>query len=343
MIKNNTEFIKLIKMLSILKDLFNPINWIKLFKNPKKIKVLYIRLFSYPGMNFKNIKSKILRNLYKRFLINFLNFIAKKNDNLNYFFFNTDNKINYLNFSLKEIIFKLDHNKDITASAFNAFQNYGIIIIENIISEIEREKIIKVFNDFNKKDVLNLSNDQKSSDVNVKLFNSDLKDFHELLMINKKITKRIFGKEIAAQGQFLIHESINLPESIFPGDNNLHMDRYLPNIKTIYFPYEIQENLSPFMYAMGSHKINNYYKEFYLNNDECVFDDRNNRSKNFLIEKIKVVVKKNSLVIACTNGFHGRLPFEQQGKRSTLFMTYPNFDLIDLFNYLKINKINKNK
>ena len=28
---------------------------------------------------------------------------------------------------------------------------------------------------------------------------------------------------------------INLPESIFPGDNNLHMDRYLPNIKTIYF------------------------------------------------------------------------------------------------------------
>ena len=329
-------------MLSILKDSLNPNNWIKLLQNPKKIKVLYTRLFSYPGMNFENVKIKILRNLYKKFLINFFNFFAKKNKNLNYFFYNNDFNKDNQNFSLSEVTFQLDDNNNISINAFDAFQNYGIIIIENIISENERQKIIKVFDDFDIKDTTRLSSNQKSSDVNVKLFNLGIENFYELSMINSQITKKIFGKKVDAQGQFLIHENINIPEIIFPGDNNLHMDRYLPNIKTIYFPYNVEENLSPFMYVVGSHKINDSYKEFYLNNDECVFDDRNERAKNLIKEKKKIVVNKNSLVLACTNGFHGRSPFEKKGKRLTLFMTYPNFDLIDLFNYSKINRLNRN-
>ena len=82
------------------------------------------------------------------------------------------------------------------------------------------------------------------------------------------------------------------------------------------------------------------YQNFYLNNDECIFDDRNPKFKNYINKQIKLTVKKNSLVIAATNGFHGRAPFKKQGKRLTLFMTYPSFDLIDLFNYSKINQIN---
>ncbi len=327
-------------MISLLKDIFNPINWFKLFKNPKKIRILYFRLFSYPGMNFKNIRIRILRNINKNFLVLFLNFLARKNKNLNYFFYSETAESQSNNFELKNITFQLDKNREIINTAYNALQNYGIIIIENILSEKERKKIIDVFNNFNQnKNVVNLSSNQKSIDVKVELFDTTIDEFKELNMFNKEITKRIFGRNVSAQGQFLIHESINIPETIFPGDNNLHMDRYLPNIKTIYFPYDINYDQSPFMYAPKSHKINHEYKKFYLNNDECIFDERNEKSKHLIKNKNKISVKKNSLVIACTNGFHGRSPFERHGKRFTLFMTYPNFDLFDLFNYFNLNRV----
>ena len=78
---------------------------------------------------------------------------------------------------------------------------------------------------------MNLSSNQKSIDVKVELFDTTIDEFKELNMFNKEITKRIFGRNVSAQGQFLIHESINIPEAIFPGDNNLHMDRYLLILK----------------------------------------------------------------------------------------------------------------
>ena len=64
-------------MISLIKDLFNPLNWYKLFKNPKKVKVLYIRLFSYPGMNFKNIKLSFSETFIKSFSP-FFKFYCKK-------------------------------------------------------------------------------------------------------------------------------------------------------------------------------------------------------------------------------------------------------------------------
>ena len=184
-------------MISLLKDISNPINWIKLFKNPKKIKVLYIRLFSYPGMNFKNIKIRLLRNLYKKFLIKFLNFLGKKNKSLNYFFYEQDNKNMHQDISIDEITFQLDSNKNISEQTFDAFKNYGIIIIKDVISEEERKKIINIFDNFSiNNEVVKLSNYQKTNDVNVKLFNSKIDQFRELFLINKKITKKILGKEI---------------------------------------------------------------------------------------------------------------------------------------------------
>ena len=327
-------------MISLLKDVSNPINWFKLFKNPKKIKVIYNRLFSYPGMNFKNIKIKVLRNLCKKFLVIFLNFVARQNNNLNYFFYKKNQDQINENVEIKNITFQLDDDRNIQDDVYHALQSYGIVIIENILSKEERLKIIKVFNNFNQnKDVVNLSHNQKSKDVDVQLFNTNIKEFEELTFLNNKITKKVFGKEVSAQAQFLVHKSINIPETIYPGDNNFHMDRYLPNIKTIYFPYDVMEDQSPFMYAFKSHKIDKNYKEFYLENDECIFDDRNEKSKYLIKEKNKIPVKENSLVLACTNGFHGRSPFEKDGKRLTLFMTYPNFDLFDLFNYFSFNRI----
>ena len=68
----------------------------------------------------------------------------------------------YNNFKPENIIFKLDKNKNIIDKTYNALKNYGIIIIENALSEEERHKIIQVFDNFDQnKNVINLSGNHK--------------------------------------------------------------------------------------------------------------------------------------------------------------------------------------
>ncbi len=333
-------------MFSLVKDILNPINWIKLILNPKKIKVLYDRIFYYPGLNFKNIKPFILREKYKNFLISFLNYIGKKNHRLNYFFYSDENDKKYKKVELKEITFSLEKNKIISNSAFEALKNYGIIIFENILSDNEREKIIETFNkinngdkDFLKKNkVLELNKHEKSEDVLVKLLYSELDYYPEIINFSKQVTEKIFGKVIDPVGQFLIHRSIKIPETIFPGDNNLHVDRFLPNLKLAYFPFDVENDYAPFTYAVGSHKINNRYKNFFINNENYIFDERNENSKTFFKQIIKANIKKNSIIITLTNGFHGRAPFTIKSERRSLFLTYPKFNLLTLFSFWSLNK-----
>ena len=65
-------------MIQILKDAVNPINWIKILKNPSTfIKVFNDRINYYPGLRSGNTKSKIIKKLYMSFNI----FFAKKNKN----------------------------------------------------------------------------------------------------------------------------------------------------------------------------------------------------------------------------------------------------------------------
>ena len=47
------------------------------------------------------------------------------------------------------------------------------------------------------------------------------------------------------------------------GDNILHVDRFLPNLKLIYFPFSVNKDSAPFKYALGSHKINDEYLNFF--------------------------------------------------------------------------------
>ena len=66
-------------------------------------------------------------------------------------------------------------------------------------------------------------------------------------------------------------------------------------------------------------------------NKKWIFDERNLDAKMFLKNVIEVPAKENSLVITLTNGFHCRTPFRSRSDRSTLFFTYPNFNLLSLF------------
>ena len=70
-------------MISIIKDLLNIKNWIKLFKEPEKLKkVVLVRFFSYPSKRLGKVKNKFLRNFLIKFWIN----MSKKNRAFEQFF-----------------------------------------------------------------------------------------------------------------------------------------------------------------------------------------------------------------------------------------------------------------
>ena len=45
-------------MSNLTKDIANPMNWLKLLKNPKKIKYFISRLTYYPGLKFVNSENE---------------------------------------------------------------------------------------------------------------------------------------------------------------------------------------------------------------------------------------------------------------------------------------------
>ncbi len=333
-------------MISLVKDIINPHNWIKLISEPKKIKIVFDRIFYYPGLNFYKIKPKFLQNLYKKYIISFLIKLAKKNKNLNYFFFNEviDNNLDVnhslLAFNLEELLERKKVNK-----VFSCLKNNGVCVINNVLSDDESNRIKKIFDNINLKNdgsnklnIKELNSNQKSQDVKVLVVKDNLENLNELKFLSDNISKNIFGVKINANLIYMTHESLKIPEKILKGDNNLHVDRYLPNLKLIYFPYDVDIDSAPFSYALGSHKINEEYLNFFKNNSQNIFDESNNEAKRFLSKKTEITVRANSLVLTLTNGFHGRTPFEKNKKRSALFLTYPDFNLFRLFTYWSINQ-----
>lgn len=335
-------------MLSLVKDIINPYNWIKLISEPKKIKIVFDRIFYYPGLNFYKIKPKFFQNLYKKYIISILIKLSNKNKNLSYFFFNEVNDNNLvvndslLTFNLEELLEIKKVNK-----VFSCLKNNGVCVINNVLSDDESNRIKKTFNNINlnnngsNKLIINeLNSNQKSQDVKVLVVKSNLENLNELKSLSDNISKKVFGVKINANVTYMTHESIKIPEKILRGDNNLHVDRYLPNLKLIYFPFDVDIQSAPFSYALGSHKINEDYLNFFKNNSQNIFDESNDEAKRFLSKKTEITVRANSLVLALTNGFHGRTPFKKSKKRSALFLTYPDFNLFRLFTYWSINQKN---
>ena len=118
-------------MLNLVKDTFNPLNWIKLILQPKKIKIVFDRVFYYPGLRFGYSKSK----LYRNFVIKFTIFLAKRNKNFqDVFFKRTPNLISQeLKFDYKE--------NTIDDKQFQSLKDNGIVILENVLSSQELNEI----------------------------------------------------------------------------------------------------------------------------------------------------------------------------------------------------------
>ena len=308
-------------MFNLLKDIINPLNWLKLIINPKKIKTVYERIVYYPGLKFGYTKS----NLYKKIVIKFTIFLAKRNKKFTEIFFSESQPVSFekIRYNFANQIF--DKQK------FDSLKDNGILILENILDQKEHKAIQ---NDFELNFDTNLAeeiNNIKSEAILMKRIDKKINQDSSLIKISNLITKEIYGCLVKPNHHYLYTQAINLPEKNFPGDNIFHVDRFLPNLKIIYFPHSVDKDSSPFKYALGSHKINQKYLNFFINNKEWVFDERNPESQKFLTNAKEIPVNENSLIVALTNGFHSRTPFRKKSERSALFFTYPQFNLVSLF------------
>jgi len=259
-------------MINLIKDILNPVNWIKLIKNPKKIEIFFDRIFYYPGLRFGNSKS----HYYRYFLIKFTIFFAKRNKQFKKIFFSENTNLNSKDIFLDFKKQKFDEKK------FQILKDNGIIILENILSHDEHNKIKLNFIENLKYKKFSEIKNMKSKEIVLKKIHVFLDKNSRLNFLSNFFTKKIYGRNVPYVEHYLNTSAIKLPEKKYPGDNIFHVDRFLPNLKMIYFPFKVDKNNSPFSYALGSHKINSEYLDFFINNKNWIFDERNSNSKKFL-------------------------------------------------------------
>jgi hypothetical protein len=305
--------------------------------NPRKFfYVLNKRFFSIPELNSLNkISNKYLKSFFFHLWIN----LSKKNLRFKKLFFDNesgDNKIR-IDLSLKQ---------DFKENFFKSLAHNGVIILENVLPKSEQIKIQDDFfklKNFNKSS-LNFDHTNwlkepiKSIGLTKERIYSKKKisDYPNLKQLSNELTKEISGKILETEAEFYFDKSIKIPEEKILGDNVLHIDRWVPNFKIIYSPFEVKIDNAPFTYLLESHKINEKY-------EKMIFD---NHFKNIeeleiydLKKKTQMILKENSLIVALTNGFHGRSPFTDTSERMFLFLQYTkSFNKFSFFNYKSFNK-----
>ena len=286
------------------------------------MKNINIKIFFYKVLNFfikKYLSFPTLKfiistnnNFVKNLYINFWISLSRKKNYFYKFFFKANNGVNYkINIDIKKKM------ENLNEECLNILEKNGIIIIENALSENDQSKIIENFNKISIKENRNL----RKNETLLKYFEEfDINNFSTLKKISDFFTSKVYGKVLKTSTEFHIHDALKIPEVIINGDNNLHIDRFLPNMKLYYSPFDINENGAPFCYALGSHKIDNQYINFIKSSK--LFTDVDPNAKHFLKDKKEITCKANSLVVALTNGFHGRKPFLEKTTRKLVFLQY---------------------
>ncbi len=327
-------------MINIIRDIFNLNNWKILINNPSYAKKkLITRFFSYPSKRVGNNKNKFIRNLNVDFWIYF----AKKNSNFKKFFFEES--------SYKKVDYVFDYKnnyKTLSKNTIESLESNGIAILKNILPGKEHNYAKKKFNDLNNQNIQDKNwlippkDISKDDDVKLTWAQDDIEKYDVLKIINDDLTKLIYGIPLETNAEYFFHKSKNLPEKIIKGDNHLHMDRFIPNLKLYYSPFKIDKDSAPFQYVMGSHKINKNYINYWKtskNWDE--YEDFKN--KNEYLEKMKnnnsnlLELEENCLIAALTNGLHGRTAFLKHKDRKVIFLTYNSYNKISLLNPKKFN------
>ena len=311
-------------MNSFIKDFFKLSNYIKFLKNPSKIKVIFNRLNYYPGLKFAYSKSYIYRYLEISFTI----FFAKKNKCFQNIFFSAKND------NKNSVYQNLDEKNLISKKHLDIISSNGVLVLENILDQNELSEIQRYLGSLKDSDYDKIF-DMKDSERKTKSLSVD--SLKKIEIISNEITKKVYGKIIKPKISILKTVAKNIPERDIGGDNIYHPDRYLPNIKLFFYPFEVSKKGAPFMFAFGSHKITEKYLNFFKKTKQWIFDETNLDSKIFLKNKNDIPVRANSLIVACTNGFHGRSKFLDYLDRTVIVLTYSNFNFLSLIRSKKVN------
>ena len=298
---------------------------LNIYKNINILKKISNYFNYYPGLKFRYSKSKI----YKKFEILFTTYLAKQNNSFKNIFFSSSEKSFYKNCHY----FKFNKFDPLNNSQLNSLSENGIIVLEDVLYESKFKNLKKKI-----EKLITLEMNKPKKKIDLILTNSiyklsikfDLNKEKLLNDISSNVTTKVYGTVINPTSSIIYTKALKIPEKTINGDNNFHPDRYLPNLKMFFYINDVELSGAPFSYAIGSHKINKKYLNYYINNKSYIFHESNSNSKIFLKSKKKFPVKKNSLIIALTNGFHGRAKFNKLSDRTVIFLQYPDFNLKSL-------------
>lgn len=317
--------LKLSKFISVYKPLFFLINKLKYF-------ILYPLHLGGPDYYpaFRSIKKNLLNKFFfKNDLerINFWSIACKKHKTLRFFYSNQP-----------EQEFKANTLLDENSIYYKPIQNFyrdGVSTIENFFNINELNFIKKIF--LEKVDP-KLNKNLKSS------WFSSSRELNNL--ISKKVApieKELFDKKIGKQKYVLAaFKKKTEQKSSFKSSVFFHQDRFIPAIKLIYFPTDVE--IDPFEYYSKSHIINDiFFKnvQTYFNSNDYTVASKNYDYKNYKLKQFKV--KANTLIIAATHGLHRRGQTEDQSvagiRRFITISYYKKFTRYDLLKALFFNKI----
>jgi hypothetical protein len=299
----------------------------------KKIKNIFHRKFlRTPGLEFLKKNNLSLKKKEKH--INFWLNKASKNKNFKNYFYNLKREPN-LNLNCR---FK-NNNNFLDTNMLESLKQNGIVIIEDALPLHERTMIINLFHELKNFNYSNLWSeppaDKSDKSPGKALRNCgiiDISNFHVLKKYSDQATKEVYGITVkpSLEMHYLKLDQY-AEETLSRGDTYLHSDRFLPNLKIFYAPFEITKEDAPFEYALGTHIIDQDYKNCFIYGKN--FDETDDESKNLIKKTEKVVVKENTLYLAFTNGFHKRTAFTKKGaERFMLYLQYvKNFNKL---NYL---------
>lgn len=288
-----------------------------------------------PGLEFLK-KNAIFKKKVKH--VNFWLDRAYQNKNFRNYFYTPEKNLN-LNLNLDCRFRNIDDQ--ISKKVFDCLKCNGISIIENALPDNEKLKMIELFYELKNykysKIWEDIPKDKSDKSFGKSLRNcgsTNVNNFQILRKYSDQITKEIYGKSIkpTLEMHYLKLDQYE-KETLSRGDTYLHTDRFLPHLKIFYTPFEITEDDAPFEYALGSHLINQDYKNFFINASN--FDETEPHSKNLINKRLKVIVPQNTLYIAFTNGLHKRSVFKKRGaERYMLYLQYvKNFNKLNyLFN-----------
>ena len=314
----------------IKKSIKNPLVVLDYIIQPKKIYNFIIKkYFALPDLDYIG---KVKNYFIKKNIINFWIFFSKRNKKIFFFFFKE------ISSSSNKYIFKKEDLYSNESTVLQSLADHGLIVLENILPEDEHKLIKKRFlelKDLNiKEENINANEWQQrpittKTNTKLRIFSSrKIDEFDNLKSLSNFFSKNVYGKIYENNAEFYYDKLLKLPEDKIKGDNFMHLDRYVPNMKILYIPFGVDKASAPFTYAFGSHKINSEYIKFINNGSR--FDETEKESLSFLNNKTEITAKENSLVVALTSGFHGRSCFEDFRERMIVFLQYRSFNKLSL-------------